>query len=314
MEISVIVPMYNCITTIKDLINSLDNQNFLKFEVILVNDGSSDGTLLLAESLCKMRDNFYLLNQKNQGAPKARNLGLKYARGKYIYFCDADDILPPDSLSILYKMAEKNKSDLIVGKIAHFQDSIKNYKTYAVCPRRSEILGKYKYYMCNPVPGTKLFKKDLIDSYNIKFDDVKIAQDLNFYLKYLSVAKNPYIVNEIVYYYRHTKGSISRTYDVNKILDIKKSFKYVEDFYKSNIIQDMLLKKKCLEYVKLSNYLWQLRKRKHFSDVDYKILKNEFYKDIHLLKNVRIANLIVYSQNIIEFKLAIYLGRTIKNI
>lgn len=304
VDISIIVPMYNCNQTILELIESIERQNFNTFEVLLINDGSTDNTLEIVNKKCKSNEKYQVYTQNNMGAPAARNNGIEHARGKYLYFCDADDILDSKCLSSMYSKATSNNLDLVIGQVQHFIPKTKDKDMqYPVFPNRAKLLGKYRYLMCDPIPGTKLYKKELIDRYQIRFSDLKIAQDTNFYLKYLSVADKISEVNEIVYYYRHSSGSISRTYSLNKLLDIKTSIHDILDF-----IEPIPLKEKddlisFLEFVKITNYNWQLRKRKHLSDEDFQELRYILCEDVDIKHHINLKKLIAYSIPIIEFTL-----------
>lgn len=99
--ISIIIPVYNGAKTLLNTIKSIENQTYRDFEVIIVNDGSTDNTRSLFENFVKTFkpvNDYYFINQENKGAPAARNRGLKEARGKYLFFCDADAILKTNAL------------------------------------------------------------------------------------------------------------------------------------------------------------------------------------------------------------------------
>lgn len=109
--ISIVIPVYNQADKIEKTLNSINNQSFLDYEVIIVNDGSSDGIENVFANFVKnnkINNNYLFLNQENRGAPAARNRGLKEANGDYLFFCDADAVLKPEALELLLKALEDN--------------------------------------------------------------------------------------------------------------------------------------------------------------------------------------------------------------
>jgi len=109
--ISIIIPVYNQAEKIIKTLASIERQTWRDFEVIIVNDGSSDGV----ENICaayfkktKTDNHYFFINQKNQGAPAARNRGLQEAKGDYLFFCDADAVIFPEALETMFRTLEAN--------------------------------------------------------------------------------------------------------------------------------------------------------------------------------------------------------------
>lgn len=125
---SVIIPVYNREILILETINSVLNQNYKNFELIVVNAGSTDKT---HQNVLSFKDRLILLNQPDQGPEIARNTGVEHATGEYLVFLDSDDILLPGALSIYRQIIEREKHPaVILGKVKHFRtaDQIKNLK------------------------------------------------------------------------------------------------------------------------------------------------------------------------------------------
>ena len=112
-KISVIVPIYNVEKYLDKCLTSLVNQTFKDFEIIAVNNNSSDSSYEIAFSFAKKYKNVTLINEKKQGLGNARNCGLKHANGKYVMFFDSDDFADEDMLEKLYTFAEKKKADVV---------------------------------------------------------------------------------------------------------------------------------------------------------------------------------------------------------
>lgn len=109
--ISVIIPLYNGEKTIVNTLKSIASQSYQALEVIIVNDGSTDSSEKIVASYLKSINNdisYYFYNQKNAGAPNARNNGIKKAKGEFIIFCDADAVLKPHALATMLKTLEEN--------------------------------------------------------------------------------------------------------------------------------------------------------------------------------------------------------------
>ena len=111
--ISIIVPIYNAEQFLRECIDSILSQNYSNIEIILVNDGSRDGSLNICQSYDDSR--IVLIDKENAGVSSARNAGLKVAKGEYIAFIDADDTLPVNALSLLLESLERYQVDLVVG-------------------------------------------------------------------------------------------------------------------------------------------------------------------------------------------------------
>ena len=111
-EISIVVPVFNVEKFLKKCIESIISQSFSNFEVLLVNDGSTDGSLDICLQYTKIDDRVKVINKKNGGLSDARNAGIKYATGKYICFIDSDDFIEKEYLQKLYKNIVKYNSDV----------------------------------------------------------------------------------------------------------------------------------------------------------------------------------------------------------
>ena len=103
-KISVIVPVYNSEKYLSEALRSLEEQTFKNFEVVIVNDGSTDGSDKIIEKFIEKNRNFKLINQKNMGPGCAKNTGIKYSTGEYVTFLDSDDFFAPNFLEVLYNL------------------------------------------------------------------------------------------------------------------------------------------------------------------------------------------------------------------
>lgn len=245
--ISVVIPVYNAEKYIKHTLESILGQNESRVEVIAVNDGSSDRSLEICNEIQDSR--LMVLNQENQGAPSARNHGLSQAKGKYILFFDADDIMCDDLFEKVMPILEDTDADCIVGNFYRMsQDSSQiEYKNL------DGKKGIYDTYMMSPYPCCKLYKRETIERYHIVFDPVRLSQDLNFYLKFVGVTSNILFLDIPFCYYRYVGNSISHITD-DRILDIGKSIDFCADFYQKNQVEDRKMNWVFLTGLKHVNY------------------------------------------------------------
>ena len=110
-RVSIIVPIYNREKWLRNCLDSISSQTFKEWECILVNDGSTDNSLKIAQKYAANDERFIVFSQENQGVSAARNLGLDHAQGKWVTFVDSDDEIAPDYLEILHKIGEDNNAD-----------------------------------------------------------------------------------------------------------------------------------------------------------------------------------------------------------
>ena len=123
VEISVIIPVYNTEKYLNECLDSIVNQTLSDIEIICVNDGSTDNSLAILESYAKKDNRITVISQENNGQGSARNLGLKNSSGNYICFIDSDDYVDLNMLEKLYDNVILNNSDIVVFKIARFNDN-----------------------------------------------------------------------------------------------------------------------------------------------------------------------------------------------
>ena len=180
-------------------------------------------------------------------------------------------------------------------------------------PNRLEVLKQNKYYFCDPIPGTKLYRRSFLCHNNLRFADVKIGQDLNFYLKSVALTNNIGYLNECIYIYRCSLSGISRTYKLENLLQIKSAIAEAEKYCRLKGVFDTNLKK-IFTYVRLTNYVWQLKKKSHIKKNDYETLKNELFSEIKLRDNLNLRILWCCFPVIVEYLAIKYLNIVIREI
>lgn len=210
--VSVIIAAYNCDKYINQCIDSLLNQSFKNFEIIVVDDGSTDRTYSILNEYKTKNKNLYIYRQKNKYAGVARNNGLSRAKGEYVLFLDADDFFEPNMLMLAYQRAKSVDADIVVFKGREYNDVTKEFKNCRfplspeLFPNKAVIsAGEFgeKLFQANScIAWNKLISKKFIDRVGVKFSSTKSSNDTVFIYTLLSLAKRITLVNEILVNYR----------------------------------------------------------------------------------------------------------------
>lgn len=219
MKVSVIIPFYNVQEYILDCLNSVENQKYREIEVICVNDGSTDESQkILEEFILSSNLEIKLINQDNLGAPSARNTALKYCKGDYIQFLDADDILLPMKIDNQIKLVQQNNfPDLIVGsyKSIDLESNLISKTTYN--PSFTYNLWENLIYTNLGNTCSNLFKSNIFKN-KIKWDEsLKSSQEYNLMFTLLQKRISIIFDSQINTFIRiRPHGSISKSNIVEK--------------------------------------------------------------------------------------------------
>lgn len=207
IKISIIVPVYNVEKYLQNCINSILNQTFQAFELILVNDGSTDNSRKICEKYAEKDSRIILINKKNGGLSSARNAGIKIAKGEYISFIDPDDCISKSYFNILFEKAENNNCDIIVSGFKTVPNNIEAIPSYKL----NEVLNGIDFILSSENIHSKndlcfvwryLYKLDLIKQNNILFNEkIFIGEDVVFNLEVLAISKRVMAISDILYYY-----------------------------------------------------------------------------------------------------------------
>ncbi|MBY0755905.1 CDP-glycerol:glycerophosphate glycerophosphotransferase [Clostridium sardiniense] len=228
-KVSVIVPVYNVEDYLRETLDSIVNQTLDDFEIILIDDGSSDNSPNIIKEYEEKYNNVISIFQNNSGPGQARNNGIQIARGKYIVFVDSDDVLPRDSLEVRYNIAEETESDIVVCATCMYDgEKMWPVKTHFFEEGAKDIKKNYElFWMMGPC--NKIYATDLIR--DIEFPKgINYGEDQVFVTKAYIRAKKIFSSQYISYYYRIRKeagGSLTQQVFVNPhnvINDIKKSW------------------------------------------------------------------------------------------
>ena len=236
---SIIVPVYNIEKYIERTILSKLKNDFEDYEVILVNDGSTDKSLEIIQR-CIDDKKIFCESQENGGLSAARNLGLQKARGKYIIFLDGDDFITENALSILYKTLISDTPDLLVfGRIENYGDRKKvpyNLSNEYFDSSNSYLLKSLQTSTFRTNVWDKVYRRDLIENNNLQFVDGLLYEDMFFLLQYLTVSNKIKVIEQPLYFYTCSNQTsitkILRKKDLDILVFIEKAVDF-EDLNKS---------------------------------------------------------------------------------
>lgn len=215
-KVSVIVPFYNVKKYLDICLNSIENQSFRDFEVIMVNDGSFDGSEQIALSYSERLSNFTLINQENLGLGGARNTGIKHSSGEFVVFPDSDDWVHKDYLKILYETAITEGADVVECRCIRVWEDGKQKNHLYNKPvdyiitdfNREDYLKNVSYVVWNKIFRRGLFK----DTW---FPEHMSKQDYAWTPIILARASKIVIVDDVLYYYLWRSDSATNATKVN---------------------------------------------------------------------------------------------------
>ncbi len=225
--VSVIIPVYNSRKFVGNTIDTILTQSFTDFEIIIVDDGSTDGSSEFLDEYAERDNRIFVHHVKNGGPSKARNIALDNARGEWVQFVDSDDLLEKDMMEQLFKNSRNNElvisgvldKDLDTGKV-------KSRKLpYAELSNKQEI-GNYLIGMdisskriCLNYLWNKWFRRSIIDESNLRFDEtIRLGEDFIFISKYFKNISRLVIVDGAYYNYcYHGTNSLTGRFDVNEL-------------------------------------------------------------------------------------------------
>ncbi len=180
IKVSNIVPVYNAENYLDRCINSIKRQTSHEWETIIVNDGSTDGSLERLRTLSGQDSRFRIICKKNGGAATARNVGINAARTEYITFVDADDSIEDRHVECMLDKLDEEHCDLVISRLR--KNGLDLFFPFTGF-HKFEPYSFFKYF--DGGPCAKLFKKEIIDKYNIRFpEDMKVAEDYVFFASY----------------------------------------------------------------------------------------------------------------------------------
>lgn len=245
--VSIIVPVYNAEKTIGRCVDSILGQQYTDFELLLVDDGSRDGSGAICDSYALADSRVQVIHKENTGVSDTRNIGISRARGVYLQFLDSDDWITPDATKLLVETARDHDCDLVISDFYRVvgervsrkgdidEDRVLTREEYAA--HMMEQPADFYY----GVLWNKLYRRDIVESHRLRMDpELSWCEDFMFNLEYIRHAQRFYALQVPIYYYVKTKGSLaSQSLSISKTIRMKLMlFEYYNQFYKSVLDED----------------------------------------------------------------------------
>lgn len=236
--ISIILPVYNVEQYVRHSLDSIFCQDTSDCEIILINDGSSDGSLSILREYENKYSNIRVIDKVNEGVSATRNRGLDECNGEYFYFMDSDDRLHPDLLSFLKNEIKGSQPDIITWDFSTYYTTPK----YAIIPvdliiEQVENSHKeaFNYLMSKGIAVSlcsKAIRKDLVN-HNLRFDPtMSYGEDLFFSWKVILLASNIRYIHIPLYYYLQSNNSATSRFHMNLYEHYRKAFNDIYKFIK----------------------------------------------------------------------------------
>lgn len=232
VSVSIIVAAYNAEKYIEQCIQSLQEQQLKEIEILVVNDGATDGTGEILERLAKTDARIRLFHQTNKGVSAARNLGLEMATGEYIGFADADDWALENMFADMLQAMQENGAELAICNATNFDDK----KQYGSRLRlqsgvvdfyntKTEQIQKFMAFRYDNANWNKLYLNKIIKQNHLRFQEsMTVWEDLLFNLSYLPFTNKAIILDENLYYYRFHPSSVMRAGKTDMIHELNLLF------------------------------------------------------------------------------------------
>ena len=239
--VSIVVPIYNAENYLRRCVDSILNQEYTDFELLLVNDGSTDASGDICEEYGDQDPRVIVIQKENTGVSDSRNRALDRARGKYLQFLDSDDWITPDATRLFVRAAEEYGCDMVISdfyRVVGERLSTKGDIEEEGVLTREEFAA---HMMENPadfyygVLWNKLYRRDIVEEHKLRMDtDISWCEDFMFNLEYIRYAKVFYALHAPIYYYVKRKGSLaSQGINISKTVKMKLNvFEYYNNFYK----------------------------------------------------------------------------------
>ncbi len=215
MKYSIILPVYNVEKYVKKCIESIFNQTYKNYQLIIVNDGSTDSSASIIKKTIKNHKDVIYIEKKNGGLSDARNYGLKYAIGDYIWFIDSDDYIRNDALEII-----NNNSGADIISFGFYK--VINGKKIEVKIKNKDLDPIKRYLLNVPSACMKVYKRKLFIDNNINFEKGKYYEDLGLIPTLINYTNSFSFIDDCLYYYFIRKGSIIN----NDVFNEKKDDKF----------------------------------------------------------------------------------------
>lgn len=289
-EISIVMPVYNCEDYLEETLSCVFNQTFGDFELICVDDGSTDSSLNILKEFADNDSRLKIISQENKGSGAARNRGLIESSGEYLFFIDSDDYIVPDFLDVCIKNISKTDCDFLMFQIASIRDGLMDGDVmFTPYHMNEKFIFNYEINKTSVInsyfaPWSKFYKKEFLEKYNILFDEDLPYEDVLFHVKSMIKASKILFIPECLYYYRiDSQNSLSSDSTTHiKIFDVVENVrKYLNE---EGILDDFKME---FESFKTQQVIWHLNLP---IDEEYFLKTKSYLKDVDCQNNTIMKN------------------------
>lgn len=235
----IIIPVYNVKNYLEECLRSVLQQSFRDFQVILVDDGSTDGSGALCDGFAAQDNRVRVVHKTNGGASSARNLGLAEARGEYILFLDADDyLLSPAVLESLAQRLTRTKADVLIYDSVKEKDGKQEAPYFAHPDMPSQLSAQQsrdyvvKEDLWTACPWNKVVKSDLYEGDGLRFREGITSEDIDWCLRLAMAVKRFDYIDLCAVSYRQWEGSVTGTATVEKTRCLLENIRYCLELWK----------------------------------------------------------------------------------
>lgn len=285
MEVSILVPIYNTEKYLRQCLESVRQQTFSDFEVLCINDGSTDSSKEIIEEYVAQDSRFVLIDKENTGYGKSMNLGIKKASGKYMMILESDDYYLPTMVEKLYAVMESQNVDIAKADFYQIKndDTLEQFHNFTelvtnqpFCPREA-----IRIFRIHPSIWTSMYRKQFLIDKDIWFSETPGAsyQDISFSFKALINAKQIVCLEEALMCYRvsNLDSSINNPKKIWCVCDeIKEIEQYVTAHFKSEESIIWLL----IDWIRYRNYLWNYEKLPYVYKYAFLIKMNQEFQKV----------------------------------
>ncbi|WP_392340471.1 glycosyltransferase family 2 protein [Moritella marina] len=310
VKVSVVVPVYNVEKYITKCITSLMKQTFDNFEVLIIDDGSLDCSINIANDVITDDPRFTIYHKINGGLSDARNYGIERAEGEFISFLDSDDFYHPDFLKKMWDKINKEKSDIVICDVELVNESFVKVRTQ--CNKHKKLISGKSALLDTSILNmaqNKLYKKTLFN--NVKYPVGYFYEDRATTYKLFFKSKSISFLNESLFFYLQRENSITRGLSSDKLTDPLKILNEIKVFLDLNGIFDEYKQRYIKNYllavlsssVQIANYSsnYQNELKGYLSKID-----NEYFnfKELLNFRNFQVKNfaLVILKVNMKLFK------------
>ena len=237
--VSVIIPVFNVCSYLSESIESAINQTYKNLEIIVIDDGSTDGSGEICDEYSKKDQRLHVIHQERKGLSAARNTGLDLMRGDTLVFLDSDDAYYPEYVELMLEAMVREKADLVLCK-SFVVDSkgkqINKRKRPLIDPgvyNRTEALRNLITGYINHSVWNKLYRRELWR--NVRFPEGHVYEEIDTTFRIISQCNKICVVDEQLYLYRIRQDSISHSYSSSSIRDWLLAWSHLESFVEKNM-------------------------------------------------------------------------------